>query len=207
MANGKKKFQKKQSLQKQLTTIKRKMFYDTELKYYCKEVEAPSISSTYSTIWNLSDMGTGTSGITRVGDSISPKVLKLRMLFLGLDSSNVIRCVIAQATAESDNIVAADFPHVTSGTGQMQPLGCYATVKNRKYRVLKDFMVFTQGSTAAANYGKLKTITIKNLNKIRYDSGLTTQSRGGLVMWFISDSTAVSHPACYCTSQLSFTDE
>ena len=155
----------------------------------------------------LDTMAQGNSGITRLGNQITPKSLKFRYVLESevADAYNQFRVIVVQAKNRNPLIVQ-DFPSLHgSVTDEMRV----------KYTVMYDKTAMLQhiyaGNVAGvalpvSSYHQFKG-SCKPRRRIEYVDGSSTSTGSTLYAFFVSDSAAVAHPDMEeWNSLLAFTD-
>lgn len=178
-----------------------------ELKYYETLVNIPAGSGTgvpsSGLILSISDIGTGTGDLNRIGDSLTPVNIEYRQLVDGTDNPGAIRTIVFRwiddSTPTPINILQV-LGGVTSNWGVMSP---YDHDQRDKFQVLYDV------TKTPSNVGQKFISTTKYLKlgkkPIRYSNG-TTVGRNKIFILFISNTTDAVAPTITFYARMNYYD-
>lgn len=137
-------------------------------------------------------MTQGTAENQYLGEKIEPRFLKVRWALDSGDSSNIVSIIVVQAKGAWTNI--GDMSTIYQQTGTITaPLSAVNDHYNDRFRVLYRREV-KMDSDDPTRIGSIK-IGPKKLRRIVFEDNTGVDVEAGhLMIGFISDSTAVSHP-------------
>lgn len=181
--------------------VRRNLLKNSELKYYDDTV---NLNMTNQWTWRqifLPTVGTSDAG-ERIGDTVMPRHMEIRMNIVGSDVTNVCRVVFFRVkTGQSANTYFALGSSAASAYAVYSP---YSKDRRDAIDVLYDRTFTTQTG------GNNSHLVVKNLRlarkKIQFIGGATTYEIGGLYMAFCSDSGAASHPTIIHNIRTFYTD-
>lgn len=127
-----------------------------------------------------------------IGTKINPRYLKVRYAMDVADTSNVVSMVVIQSKGLWGN--NGDMTNVYEVTGTVNaPFSAVSTEFADRFRVLyrREIVLDTDDPT---KIGSIK-IGPKKLRKMTFTAGTGSVESGHIMVGFISDSTAVTHPA------------
>jgi len=167
-------------------------------------VNATTISYA-GTVIALSDVGNGTTNITRIGNSIIPRKLELRLTMSCADAYNVMRVIIFRwgLRFSVDPPDASDILELVSSTNAVN--SPYAYNERSAYKIIFD-QVYTMVLSQSDNI-KYANISLKMKQKaVNYFGASTSDIMNGYYVLFISDSSVTTHPGMNYYSRLTYTD-
>lgn len=192
---------------KQKAQIGRMLSTKTELKTFDFDAKSAQSIDTAGTIFSISEVPQGVTDITRVGDSLLPKRLEIRMLQIGADTpSNTMRILLFRWKMND----ASDTPGVSEifegGYAGSYVFSPYNTHNRKRFEVLWDDTVVLNPNVASTTNTQWRTKYFKLAKKpIDYQySAVTGQDK--IFLLVISDSSAISHPTIQFISRMYFTD-
>jgi len=161
-----------------------------------------STSVVYS---QLSVIATGATDVARVGDSVKLKKLVIGFNTAVADTTNIMRVIIFQWNLPTNPTDAEVFEDTTNNVTYTCGSICRDSMHARKLRILYDRQVTFNGVSAPNMYWR-KSFNLNRLRKCNYIGGSSTVGMGNIWIAYVSDSSAVSHPALQYAYTLDFTD-
>lgn len=188
---------------RQITKIAKNVFVNMAEKKYFDYTNTHSLSST----WGLTAICTpsqvaGDSG--RDGDEILQKSLMLHASFVGQDSTNVIRLVVIRWLADGNPTAANIF---SDDTTVYSPLSMYRHDDRKLFNVIYDSGLIGLANAAGGKLHATRS-TSKSLSLYhqQFSGGTTNNVKGGLYMFYVSDSIAVGHPTLVVRTRVHYLD-
>jgi len=176
---------------------------EQELKFI-DTVNATTISYAGSVI-ALSDVGQGTSNITRIGNDITPRKLEWRITFACADAYNVLRFIVFRWNQRFsvDPPDPSDILQVVSSSNAVN--APYTFDERAAFKIIHDETVTMVLSTSRNTIEVKGDIRLKQKNVDNFGTS-TTDVMNGYYCLFISDSSAVSHPGINYYFRLVYAD-
>lgn len=138
---------------------------------------------------SLSLIAQGAGDGARVGDKISLKSLKVKVAWFGSDAIQVCRFVVYRKT--------------NSQAGM--PIGFNDCPDPQNYHIIADWYDSCSGTLAPSS--KTRSLEIPLKGTISYvGQNATDDSHGAVWIRAVTDSSTVSHPSLYLSTQLRYTD-
>lgn len=205
IVNKKKKMFKKRPLQrkKKLATIqqvKRLISKRAETKY-CDIVQAAVGVSNAGTVWDLSQMGPGTSQNSRIGITIEALWLEIMFATVIADATNFMRYVVFVWNNDTAGVTPT-LAAVLANGNNCETLQ-YVTTNAKDCTVLLDVCHKLTGVSNPTE--RTRHMVPLRGRRIEYTSGLTTGNRH-IYLVAVSDSGAVAHPSTEFASRIAFKD-
>jgi len=176
---------------------------EQEIKFL--DVVNSTTASYGGTVIALSDMGQGTTNVTRIGNKIMPRKLSFRATLRAADSYNVVRTIIFRWNQRfsTDPPDSSDVLELVNSTNAVNsPLTFNLSAE---YKVLYDNVEVLVLSTST-NTAYLKVDLTLKQKEISYFGSSSTDVLDGMYVLFISDSSVTTHPSIDYYSRLRFTD-
>lgn len=160
---------------------------DVELKYDNLNYTA-GVSYTWTQSNLSSDIGGGTTDITRIGDKITNKFIDVRWQWQAGDTRNVARMVfyVAREGATSTQ------PFETDSSVEA-PMSHYTHDLKGKYKILYDKTLTLCQNGSNSQVTGFKRIPMYNM-VTQYSAASTTVVKNCVYMALVSDSAAITHP-------------
>lgn len=212
------KFRKKRSLQKQLTTLKKRVYKEEDNRFKNFSINVTQIPLAGAKIdigylnsiavENQQQEGNG----SRIGNEIVIKSVYMKgLLSHSNDDYNFVRCIIVQMpTTAGETISTSHFLDPSPG-GTINIYSHYKKQADLKFRILKDTMYKVEPQQAGSYspphiYLDMKFKPPKNANKITYGAAAAGQPiKNPFYMFLISDSSASSHPTILLNCRVNYT--
>lgn len=157
------------------------------------------------TIQSLSDITQGDTDVTRDGDSLYLRSIRVKGGVVVSDSTNAVRIIIFQWHADStdDTATVNDILSATAVGTVVGPFASYYHDKRRLYTVMYDrvFNATTNESQLLFDTGYLRP----KVRKISFVNA-STQAVHKLFILAISDSAAAGHPTVKYWNRVTFND-
>lgn len=152
---------------------------------------------------SLSDVPAGTTDLTRVGDSLSIRSIRVMGKILSADTTNTYRIIVFQwlddQTPTPANVLSSVYVGTVNGVNSP-----YYHDQRKKFRVLWDKRFNVDNVSHAQQLFDTKHL-FPSTKKISFNAGGTT-GNAKIYMLLISDSGAAPHPTLDFVSQLSYND-
>lgn len=163
-------------------------------------------------VYHITAIPQGVTERSRVGNSIRPKRLRMR-IHAGIgDNTNMVRMVVfrwhpsaAAGVPTVYSILEDTAPTAFVGTSNA-PLMPYNWADKQMYTVLWDRTFVLDAQSPQQAVVNLELYGKKLNPRINYVDASTSAVLNGLYVMYISDSGAVSHPTLTFTSELTFED-
>lgn len=197
-------FKKKEVVTKEQLT--RALRSNDELKYF-DVASAGAVNVSFSgTFTCLSSMAQGVTAITRNGDRVLPKSLRIRGLYNAGSTNNVLRTIIFRWNV-NDTSDAPQMAEILDGAflGSAHVVFAPYSMYNRaRFSVLYDKLTYVQYAVGTSE--KPIKIDLKLAQKkIQYYQGANT-GQYHIYMLNLSDDGVVTYPTTNWISRLTFTD-
>lgn len=184
--------------------LRRALATKTELKFFDTNPSATSIT-TAAVIFSLSDVTQGVTDNTRVGDTLLPKRLYIKMNFVGADvPANIMRVVIFRWNMSTVSDVPG-LSEILESTAQ-PVLAPFAQDNRQRFTMLYDRTWVLNPNAASQTNSIVAMKTLKLAKKpIQFNAG-TVDGMFKIYALFVSDSGAITHPTVAFSSRLNYTD-
>lgn len=211
MPNYKKAYQKKrtakltQGMRKAVgKVVNAKLRKNTELKYFDVATSGATNVDWTGLFHNLCIPAQGDTDVTRDGDKLNMKKLRLRCSIVQGDSYNNIRIIIFRWKQNNISVTPSASYLISPYQGTaMSPVAPYNWDTKDNTQILYD-RVYTVDTSYPQRMVKIN-LNLSKLPKVAFDSG-TTGGNNHLYMFIVSDSSAATHPTYNLLSRVSFTD-
>lgn len=186
---------------RQKRQVKTLMGRRMENKYSPFYFENTSVSN-LGTITDINNIAQGDTGITRDGQQIYLKQVKMRMIFVPADTTNVVRAIVVQWHDDDTQApTVADVLENPTNVPFLSPIKYFS----RKFAVLRDVTV---GMTLASTGVRYVDVNIfgKRLNKKVSFNSSSTKGKNHIYVLLISDSGATPYPSFSASGYLKYND-
>lgn len=177
--------------------VGKRILTSSEVKHLYNYIN--TTSSTTFAYQALTDTALGTGDTARIGDQIQPKLMDIGFNFGVADTTNILRIFLFQWNLTSTPTDAEMFEDTTNTVTRLCGSLNRDSMKARKMTILWDKQITLNGVSRPNVYFRLKQ-SLARCRKIGYVGG-STVAVGNIYLGYISDSSAVSHPAI----QMAFT--
>lgn len=184
----------------ELKKVKREILKRNEKMYLQTTLASPNFIDNAGTVFNITNIPQGTTGVTdsqRVGDRIYLKSIELNLVVAVADAFNYLRVILFSYTP-------AATPSPSNVLNAVHYLSPYQHDNRKNFRILHDELL------CVTTYEPTKAIMSKIIGGF---SDRSVQFQGGSVLgtngvWLlmISDSSAVAHPAVSTQIKVNYSD-
>jgi len=156
------------------------------------------------TFVDLSTIGQGTTSGTRIGDTIKLNHFRFALSVIYADATNLVRVTIFKwmMNNTSDVPSASEIFQDTTGATRIC-LTPFVTTKPSRFKIIFDKLI-NLDATCHPQAIHLVEMAMKTL--VSFDTGTST-GRNHIYVSFVSDSTAIPHPAFSYESFVKFHDD
>jgi len=165
-----------------------------------------SISISYGgTVVSLSDLGQGSTNITRIGNKITPRSLQWRMTLTCADSYNIVRFIVFRWNQRFslDPPDTSDILQLVNSTNAVN--APYTFDERAAFKIIHDETITMVLSTSRNTFYVQGDLRLKQ-KEIDYFGSSTTDVMNGYYCMFISDSSVTTHPAANYYFRLQYAD-
>lgn len=190
---------KKSELQRQLNA-------KTELKFLDTPINTANVDQA-GAIVSLSDVPQGVTDVTRVGNNILPKRLKLRYSIVFGDTTQLVRVIVFRWKMNDASDVPA--PNEILQNQFISTAGVITSDYNEPTRTQFEVLYDKthRGSSTIAPNSAFVTTTLKLARKkIEYKSDAVVTGLNKIFIMYISDSGAIPHPTILTIPRLYYVD-
>ncbi len=178
------------------TIAKRVVNRGSELKRHDVLTNVSNVSTT-GLIQDMSAVAQGSTDVTRVGDSLSPRFLQIRYQLAAGDTTNAVRVIYFHWKPNSTPLIDDVLEVETS------PFSAYSNDNKQEFKIVYDRLhsVSTSGPDGPVVVRKIFGL----MSKIQYFAAGTT---GSQKIWriLLSDSGAAAHPTFVGHTRLQYYD-
>jgi hypothetical protein len=158
--------------------------------------------STSSYINDMTDVASGWSSTTRIGNTITIKKFILKVNFVHADATNLLRVVVFVWKPNTISDVPIDNEVLTDTTNGVSIRTLLIPDKPSRFKVLADKVLSVDTYNPQANW----ELNLNMDHKVQCNSGATTGSEHIFIL-AVSDSSAATHPNYSYECDVYFTDD
>lgn len=192
------------------TVAKRVLRGEAESKYWTYPLDSFTVDTTgrMLDLFSLAALPNGTTDTSRTGDTISVKSFHMKGTMTAADNTNLIR-VILFAWRPSSGTGTPTVSDLLSASWASNYTLAYKSVDNSRDKEVKVFYdkTFPLISSTDKVYKMFSAnVPFPNGHKIQFIGGSSTVAANKFYIYFVSDSSAATHPSLLMNYRFYFTD-